>query len=56
VPEELDIRLVVDNYATHKHAKVKRWLAATRPRYHVHYTPTCASWFNQVEIWFNIVT
>lgn len=55
VPEDLDIHLVVDNYATHKHAKVKRWLAA-RPRYQVHYTPTYASWLNQVEIWFNIVT
>lgn len=55
VPESLDIHLVVDNYATHKHAKVKRWLAA-RPRYHVHYTPTYSSWLNQVEIWFNIIT
>ena len=49
-PAELDIHLVVDNYATHKHPTVKRWLAA-RPRYHVHYTPTSASWLNQVEIW-----
>jgi len=55
VPPQLDIHLVVDNYATHKHAKVKRWLAA-RPRYHIHFTPTYASWLNQVEIWFNIVT
>lgn len=55
VPKSLDIHLVVDNYATHKHAKVKRWLAA-RPRYHIHYTPTYASWLNQVEIWFNIIT
>lgn len=55
VPAHLDIHLVVDNYATHKHAKVKRWLAA-RPRYHVHYTPTYSSWLNQVEIWFNIIT
>jgi len=55
VPEELDIHLVVDNYATHKHSSVKRWLAA-HPRYHVHYTPTYASWLNQVEIWFNIIT
>jgi len=39
----------------HKHSKVKRWLA-TRSRYHVHYTPTYASWLNQVEIWFNIIT
>jgi len=55
VPEALDIHLVVDNYATHKHPRVKRWLTA-RPRYHVHYTPTYASWLNQVEIWFNIIT
>lgn len=55
VPPDLDIHLVVDNYATHKHAKVRRWLAA-RPRYHVHYTPTYSSWLNQVEIWFNIIT
>ena len=55
VPKSLDIHLVVDNYATHKHAKVKRWLAA-RPRYHIHYTPTYSSWLNQVEIWFNIIT
>lgn len=55
LPEALDIHLVVDNYATHKHPKVKRWLAA-RPRYHLHYTPTYASWLNQVEIWFNIIT
>lgn len=55
VPADLDIHLVVDNYATHKHPKVKRWLAA-RPRYHLHFTPTYSSWLNQVEIWFNIIT
>jgi len=55
VPKELDIHLVVDNYATHKHAKVRNWLAA-RPRYHVHYTPTYSSWLNQVETWFHIIT
>ena len=55
VPEDLEVHLVVDNYCTHKHAKVRRWLAA-RPRFHVHYTPTYASWINQVEIWFNIIT
>jgi putative transposase len=55
VPKSLDIHLVIDNYATHKHDKVKRWIAA-RPRYHVHYTPTYSSWLNQVEIWFNIIT
>jgi transposase len=55
VPKKLDIHLVVDNYATHKHEKVRRWLAA-RPRFHIHYTPTYSSWLNQVEIWFNIIT
>ena len=55
VPEALDVHLIVDNYATHKHPKVRRWLAQ-RPRYHVHYTPSYASWLNQVEIWFNIIT
>jgi putative transposase len=55
VPKDMDIHLVVDNYATHKHQKVRNWLAV-RPRYHVHYTPTYSSWLNQVEIWFNIIT
>lgn len=55
VPKDLDVHLVIDNYATHKHAKVKAWLAK-RPRYHVHYTPTYASWLNQVERWFGIIT
>ncbi len=55
VPNALDIHIVVDNYATHKHQKIKNWLAA-RPRYHLHYTPTYSSWLNQVEIWFNIIT
>lgn len=54
-PPDLDIHLVLDNYATHKHAKVRRWLAA-HERYHVHFTPTYASWLNQVEIWFGIIT
>ncbi len=55
VPAGLDVHLIVDNYATHKHPRVKRWLA-TRPRFHVHFTPTYASWLNQVEIWFNLIT
>jgi transposase len=55
VPEDLDVHIIVDNYATHKHPRVKRWLAA-RPRFHVHFTPTYASWLNQVEIWFNRIT
>ena len=55
VPDKLDIHLVVDNYCTHKHQKVRHWLAA-RPRFQIHYTPTYSSWLNQVEIWFNIIT
>ena len=55
VPAELDVHVIVDNYATHKHPRVKRWLAP-RPRFHVHFTPTYASWLNQVEIWFNRIT
>jgi putative transposase len=54
-PPDLDLHLVVDNYATHKHAKVRQWLAA-HPRYEIHYTPTSASWLNQVETWFHLIT
>ena len=55
MPPDLDVHLVVDNYSTHKHARVRRWLA-DRPRYHLHFNPTYASWLNQVEIWFHIIT
>lgn len=55
VPADLDVHLIVDNYATHKHDKIRLWLAQ-RPRYHVHFTPTYASWLNQVETWFGIIT
>ncbi len=55
IPKRLDVHLIVDNYATHKHPRVRRWLAA-RSRFHVHYTPSYSSWLNQVEIWFNIIT
>jgi transposase len=55
IPEELNVHLIVDNYATHKHPKVRTWLAH-RPRYHVHYTPTYSSWLNQVERWFGLIT
>ena len=55
VPAGLDVHLIVDNYATHKHPKVRAWLAQ-RARFHVHYTPTYASWLNQVERWFAILT
>jgi transposase len=46
--------LVLDNYAAHKHPKVKAWLAAN-PRIQVHFTPTSASWLNLVEVWFGII-
>ena len=55
VPNNLDIHLIIDNYCTHKHAKVKEWLMQ-RPRSHLHFTPTYASWINQVERWFGIIT
>ncbi len=55
VPPALDVHLVVDNYATHKTPRVLRWLAR-RPRFHVHFTPTYASWLNQVERLFTEVT
>lgn len=55
VPSELDIHLVLDNYGTHKTALVRRWLQK-RPRYHLHFTPTHASWLNQVERWFALLT
>lgn len=55
VPRALDVHIIVDNYSTHKHVKIKRWMAA-RPRFHVHFIPTYSSWLNQVEIWFNRIT
>lgn len=55
VPAELDIHLVLDNYGTHKAPKVQRWFAK-QPRYHLHFTPTSASWLNQVERWFAKIT
>ena len=54
-PADLDIHLILDNYATHKHPKVKAWIAK-RPRYHLHFTPTYASWLNQVERWFGLIS
>ena len=55
VPTDLDIHIIADNYGTHKHPKTRAWLAQ-HPRYHMHYTPTHASWLNQVEIWFGLIT
>jgi transposase len=50
-PAELDLHLIVDNYATHKHPKVKAWLRK-HPRFHMHFTPTSSSWLNIIERWF----
>jgi len=54
-PKELDVHLIVDNYATHKHQKVKDWLEK-HPRFHVHFTPTSSSWLNLVERFFAELT
>jgi len=51
----LAVHLILDNYGTHKHPEVKKWFA-DHPRYHVHFTPTSASWLNQVERWFAEIT
>ncbi len=51
----LDVHLIVDNYATHKHPNVKAWLA-NHPRFHIHFTPTSASWVNLVERFFRDIT
>ena len=55
VPPQLDVHIIMDNYATHKYEKVRSWFAK-RPRYHVHFTPTYSSWLNQIETWFGIIT
>jgi transposase len=55
VPADLDVHLVMDNYATHKTKPIRDWLAK-RPRWHVHFTPTGASWINQVERFFALLT
>ena len=54
-PKDLDLHLIVDNYATHKHAAVKAWLAKRR-RFHIHFTPTGSSWMNLVERFFADIT
>jgi transposase len=55
VPPELDVHVILDNYGTHKTAAIQRWLAK-RPRFHLHFTPTSASWLNLVERWFAALT
>ena len=55
VPADLDVHLVMDNYGTHKTPTIKNWLAR-HPSFQVHFTPTSASWLNQVERWFATLT
>jgi transposase len=55
VPTDLDVHLILDNYGTHKTASIRRWLVR-HPRFHVHFTPTSASWLNLVERWFALLT
>jgi transposase len=55
LPPEGEVHMVLDNYATHKTPAVRRWFAR-RPRYHLHFTPTHASWLNLIERWFGLLT
>ena len=55
VPGHLDLHVILDNYATHKTPSIQRWLAK-HPRFHLHFTPTGASWLNLVERWFGVLT
>ena len=54
-PPELDLHLIVDNYGTHKHARVQKWLKR-HPRFHLHFIPTSSSWVNMIERWFREIT
>lgn len=54
-PAEVDLHLIVDNYHTHKHEAVKRWLRR-HPRFHIHFIPTSSSWLNLIERWFREIT
>jgi transposase len=55
VPESFNVHLILDNYGTHKSPIIRRWLLK-RPRFHLHFTPTGASWINLVERWFGLLT
>lgn len=55
VPARLDVHLILDNYGTHKTPTIRRWLVR-HPRFHLHFTPTGASWMNLVERWFGLLT
>ncbi len=54
-PADRELHLIVDNYATHKHPRVKTWFKR-HPRFHLHFTPTSSSWLNMVERWFREIT
>lgn len=54
-PKDLDLHLILDNYGTHGHPKVKAWLAK-RQRFHLHFVPTGSSWLNLIEVWFSQLT
>jgi len=54
-PKNLEMHIILDNYCTRKHKKVKEWLIRN-PRFHFHFIPTYSSWLNQVERWFGLVT
>ncbi len=54
-PKHLDLHLIADNYATHKHPDVKKWLSRHK-RFHMHFTPTSGSWLNVIERWFRDLT
>ena len=54
-PKEQELHLIVDNYGTHKHPRVKSWLKR-HPRFHLHFIPTSSSWLNMIERWFREIT
>jgi transposase/transposase-like protein len=54
IPKNKDVHIITDNYSTHKHENAKKWFGRHK-RFHIHFTPTSASWMNQVETWFGIL-
>ncbi len=54
-PSDLALHVIVDNYATHQHPRVRSWLKR-HPRFHLHFTPTSSSWLNMIECWFREIT
>lgn len=53
-PNDKEIHIIIDNLPVHKHQTIKKWLEE-HPRAHIHFTPTHASWLNQIELWFSIL-